>query len=89
MRRQQPCACSCGGQLWMVIRGFFGCGITEGVLRKQWDPGVMQFGGLWEVWVRWPMSLSWTQRRWWLLGSSVLMAWVCGDGGRRMMANAM
>ena len=48
----------------------------------------MQLDRVREVWVRLPPSLCWTQRRWWLMGSSVLMTWVRGDGRRRMTANA-
>ena len=66
----------------------FGCGIREGVTRKQWEPGVMQLDGVWDIWVRFPPSLCWTQWRWWLIRSSVLMAWVCADGRRRMTAIA-
>ena len=51
--------------------------------------GVMQPDGEWEMWVRLPPSLCLTQRGRWQLGSSVLVAWVCGDGTRRMTANAV
>ena len=65
--------------LWLWHHGGHG----EGVV------GVMQLDRVWEMWVRLPPSLSWTQRRVWHLRSSVLLAWVCGDGKRRMPANAM
>ena len=55
----------------------------------RWGRGVMQLDRVWEMWVRLPPSLCWTQRRGWHLTSSVLMARVCGDGRRRMTANAM
>ena len=48
----------------------------------------MQLDGVWEMWVRLPPSQYWARQRWRLVGSSVLMAWVCGDGSRRMTANA-
>ena len=57
----------------MVTRGFFGCGITEGLARKQWEQGVLQLDRVLEVWVHLPLSVRWTQRRWWLMRSSVLM----------------
>ena len=28
VHRRRPCPYCCGGQLWMVTRGFFGCGST-------------------------------------------------------------
>ena len=37
-------------------------------------PGVMQIEGVWEMWVRLPLSLCWTQGRGWHLRSSALMA---------------
>ena len=89
MHRRRLCPYCCGGQLWMVTRGFFGCGITEGVVRRLWEPWVMRLDRVWEMWVRLPPSKCWARRRWRLVGSSVLMAWVCGDGRRRMTANAM
>ena len=89
VRRRRPCPYCCGGQLSMVTRGFFGCGITEGMMRRQWEPGVMRLDRVWDMWVRLPPSLCWTRRQRWLLVSNVLLAWVCGDGRRRMTANAM
>ena len=65
---------SCGGQLWKATRGFFDCGITEDMVKAQWGPGVMQLDRVWEMWVRLPPSLCWTQRRGWNLRSTVLMA---------------
>ena len=73
----------------MVTREFFGCGITEDVVERLWEPGVMLLDRVWEVWVRLPPSLYWARQWWRLVGSSILSAWVCGDGGRRMTANAM
>ena len=89
MRRRRPYPFCCSERLWKVTRGFFGCGITEDVVRTQWGPGVMQPYREWEMWVRLPPSLCWTQRQRWHLGSGVLVAWVCGDGRRRMTANAV
>ena len=54
-----------------------------------WGPRVMQIDRVWEMWVRLPPSVCWTQRRGWHLRSSALMAWLCGTGRRRMTANAM
>ena len=48
----------------------------------------MQLDGVWEMWMRLPPSQYWARQRWRLVGSSVLMAWVRGDGLRRMTANA-
>ena len=63
MRRRQPYPYCCGGQLWKVTRGFFGCGITEDMVKARWGPGVMQLDRVWEIRVRLPPSLCWTQRR--------------------------
>ena len=89
VHRRQPCPYCCGGQLWMLTRGFFGSGITEGLVRRLWEPRVMQLDRVWEVWVRVPPSLHWARRRWWLVGSTVLSAWVCGEGRQSMTASAM
>ena len=74
MRRRQPCPYCCGGQLWRATRGFFGCGITEEVVRARWGLGVMQLDRVWEMWVRLPPSLCWTQRRGWHLRSGAFLA---------------
>ena len=50
MRRRRPCPLCCGGLLWKVTRGFFGCGMTEDVVRTQWGPGVMQPDRVSEMW---------------------------------------
>ena len=34
-------------------------------MQARWGPGVMQLDGVWEMWVRTPPSLCWTQRRGW------------------------
>ena len=41
VNQQRPCPCCCGGQLWTVTRGFFGCGITGDLVGRLRRLGVM------------------------------------------------
>ena len=69
MHRRRPCPYCCGGRLWMVILGFFGCGITGDLVRRLWEPRVMQLDRVWEVWVRFPPSLYFARQRSRLMGA--------------------
>ena len=57
MHRRRPCPCCCGWWLWTVTRGFFGCGITEDLVRRLWESGVMLLDRVWEEWACLPPSL--------------------------------
>ena len=57
MRRWRPYPYCCGGQLWKATRGFFGCGITEEMVKARWGLGVTQLDRVWEMWVCLPPSL--------------------------------